>query len=119
MPPSLVGSVQSATRRRPSLTLEADRAIGAAPSTGQVSVLRQWIRNAEKKPEKASSSARLGSARLETALLIDYWEIKIEELQKMAIARGLKREGDSWRKACGPMGNRANISKRRAATADR
>ena len=35
--------------------------------------------------------------------------MKIEQLQAMAIERGIKRPGESWKVCCGPLGNRANI----------
>ena len=44
-----------------------------------------------------------------TARLLDYWDMKIEQLQAMAIERGIKRPGESWKVCCGPLGNRANI----------
>ena len=38
-----------------------------------------------------------------------YWELRTERLRDLAIERGLKKPGQTWKEACGPMGNKANI----------
>ena len=90
---------------RPSYWLEADGANGFLPKSGAVSaVLRQWL----EEKRRASPLKAAGPTRVDQAL-IDYWELKTADLQSLAISRGIKREGESWKACVGGMGNRANI----------
>ena len=41
--------------------------------------------------------------------LINYWELRMEQLRSLAIERGIKTEDASWRECVGGNGNRANI----------
>ena len=44
-----------------------------------------------------------------TARALDYWDMRMEQLQSKAIKRGIKVPGKSWKECCGPIGSRANI----------
>ena len=92
------------------VALEVDALHGVAPKKGNVAALLQQFTATT--PRSGKRSSKTGTPRSKHAANYtadDYWSMKIEHLQCVAVARGIKKSGESWQACCGPLGNRVNI----------
>lgn len=93
--------------------LAEDKALGLLPKDGVVgdalNTFRESAMPAENWTATKLQPAEIVTWRESFDQVRGYWEMKIDELQRVAKMRGIKRDGQSWKAAVGGTGSRANI----------